>query len=130
VSSEDPTRDRSASREAGASEPAGNDPTGRRAADAAGSPLAGLRDARCVSLERSAIRTRENLVTRSAWRLHAESAQGQGTISLIELSPTVSLYRGDGVFLGWPADHLEAAYRALLPRSDDTGSENDFPQLG
>jgi hypothetical protein len=48
---------------------------------------------------------------------------------LIELSPTVSLYRGDGVFLGWPSDRLQAAYRTLLPRTDDTG-ESDFPQLG
>jgi hypothetical protein len=94
-----------------------------------GDPLAGLRDVRCLGLDRSPIRTRESLVTRSAWRLMATSAQGEGTISLIELSPTVSLYRGDGVFLGWPSERLQAAYRTLLPRTEDAG-ESDFPQLG
>lgn len=94
-----------------------------------GDPLAGLRDARCIAVERSPIRTRESLVTRSAWLLRATSAAGDGTISLIELSPTVSLYRGDGVFLGWSSDRLQAAYRTLLPRAENS-SESDFPQLG
>jgi hypothetical protein len=94
-----------------------------------GDPLAGLREVRCVGLERSPIRMRESLVTRSAWRLAATSVEGEGTISLIEISPTVSLYRGDGVFLGWSSERLQAAYRTLLPRTEDS-SESDFPQLG
>jgi hypothetical protein len=94
-----------------------------------GDPLAGLRDCHCTSLDRSAIRTRESLVTRSGWRLTATCAEGEGTISLIELSPTVSLFRGEGVFLGWSSERLQAAYRTLLPRTEDT-SESDFPQLG
>jgi len=68
-------------------------------------------------------------VTRSAWRLAATSVEGEGTISLIEISPTVSLYRGEGVFLGWSSERLQAAYRTLLPRTEDS-SESDFPQLG
>jgi hypothetical protein len=93
-----------------------------------GDPLGGLKEVRCTNLERVEIRTRESLVTRGGWRLSASSASGDGTISLIELSPSVSLYRGDGVFLGWSADRLQAAYRMLLPRSE--GQDADLPQLG
>lgn len=93
-------------------------------------PLTGLRDARCIALERTPIRTRESLVTRSAWLLRAASAEGDGTISLIELSPTVSLFRGEGIFLGWSSDRLQAAYRTLLPRAEENSSESNFPQLG
>ena len=93
-----------------------------------GDPLGGLRNVRFLSLERVAIRTRESITTRSAWRLEAASDEGAGTISLIEISPTVSLYRGEGVFLGWRASQLEAAYRELLPPSDEPAA--DYPQLG
>ena len=37
-------------------------------------------------------------------------------------------YRGEGVFLGWPQERLEAAYRALLPPSEGPG--DDHLQLG
>ena len=116
MSSEDPTHDR---------------PIPLEGADVStsGDPLGGLREPRYVSLERSPIRTRENLVTRSAWRLSAVCTEGEGTISLIELSPTVSLYRGEGVFLGWTSDRLQAAYRTLLPRAEDSPNDQ-FPQLG
>lgn len=93
-----------------------------------GDPLGGLKEPRFVSLERVEIRTREAGVTRSAWRMTAASAEGDGAISLIELSPTVSLFRGEGVFLGWASDRLQAAYRTLMPRSD--ASDFDLPQLG
>ena len=93
-----------------------------------GGPLGGLKEARCVALERVEIRTRESITARAGWRLVAASAAGEGAISLIEISPTVSLYRGDGVFLGWPAERLEAAYRALLPPSDEPSFESN--QLG
>lgn len=91
-------------------------------------PLQGLHDARLVSLDRVHIRTRESLVTRSAWRLVAGCAEGDGTISLIEISPTVSLYRGEGVFLGWSSDHLQDAYRTLLPQ--EKSPDFELPQLG
>jgi hypothetical protein len=93
-----------------------------------GGPLGGLKEARCVAIERVEIRTRESITARAGWRLQAASASGEGAISLIEISPTVSLYRGDGVFLGWPAERLEAAYRALLPPSDEPTFESN--QLG
>jgi hypothetical protein len=87
-----------------------------------------LKNVRFLSIERVAIRTRESITTRSAWRLQASTDDGDGTISLIEISPTVSLYRGEGVFLGWPSGRLEEAYRSLLPRTE--GSDLDLPQLG
>lgn len=90
-------------------------------------PLAGSRT-RAPSLERVPIRTREGSATRSAWRLAVSSEEGTGAILLVEISESVSLYRGEGVFLGWPAERLEAAYRALAPQSDEPGLE--FNQLG
>ena len=91
-------------------------------------PLGGLTEPRLVSLERVHIRTREAVTTRSAWRLVAATGEGEGTISLIEISPTVSLFRGEGVFLGWSSDRLQSAYRILLP--PDTGPDMEFNQLG
>jgi hypothetical protein len=91
-------------------------------------PLRPLTNVRFVALDRAPIRTRESSATRSAWRLQAASNEGDGTISLVEISPTVSLYRGEGVFLGWPAARLEPAYRALLPQSP--GPDMEFNQLG
>lgn len=98
-------------------------PTGR-------DPLTGLTNCRYLSLERAAIRTRESSITRSGWKLWASCEEGEGSISLIEISSTVSLYRGDGVFLGWDSDRLEAAYRRLLPPSDSSEPEPPLQQLG
>ncbi len=92
-------------------------------------PLRGLTNCRYLSLERAAIRTRESSITRAGWKLWASCEEGEGSISLIEISPTVSLYRGDGVFLGWESGRLEAAYRRLLPPSD-TRDEVPPLQLG
>ena len=92
-------------------------------------PLRGLTNCRYLSLERAAIRTRESSMTRSGWKLWASCEEGEGSISLIEISSTVSLYRGDGVFLGWESDRLEKAYRILLP-SDAPDAGPAFQQLG
>jgi hypothetical protein len=91
-------------------------------------PLEGLTGARCASLERVPIRTREDSVTRSGWRMSVACGEGPGTIVLLELSPSVSLCRGEGVFLGWSADRLEAAYRVLRPPPGEP--DTDFNQLG
>lgn len=93
-----------------------------------GDPLSGLKNVRLLSLERVPIRTRESITTRSAWKLQAVSDEGEGTISLIEISPTVSLYRGEGIFMGWTSDELQAGYRSLLPRTE--GNDMEFNQLG
>jgi hypothetical protein len=87
---------------------------------AAEAPLvAGLTIPSARSLERFPIRTRESGVTRSGWRLSVASVEGDGAIVLLEVSSDERLYRGEGVFLGWPQDRLRSAYDALLPRSDD-----------
>jgi uncharacterized membrane-anchored protein len=96
--------------------------------------LAGLTDARTIALERYAIRTRENGVTRAAWRLEVESAQGPGAIVLVDVDADAdaqaaqSHYRGEGVFLGWPRERLEAAYLALRPM--DSSPPLELSQLG
>jgi hypothetical protein len=87
-----------------------------------------LTGCRCKELARIPICTREVPATLSAWRLAAESEEGAGAITLVEVSPGRSVYRGEGLFLGWPQERLEAAYRALQPRVDqaDVGTQ----QLG
>jgi hypothetical protein len=67
-------------------------------------------------------------VTLSAWRLTVAAEEGEGTITLVELSPDDVLYRGDGLLLGWPQDRLGAAYEALVPR--DEAAAPEIPQLG
>jgi hypothetical protein len=71
---------------------------------------------------------REVSVTLSAWRLTIASEQGDGTITLVELSPENALFRGDGVFLGWPQDRLASAYAALTPKAEAAPPETQ--QLG
>jgi len=89
---------------------AGPDPT---------APVPGLTNARGLSLDRMPVRTRENAVTLSGWRLCVESDQGEGAIVLIEAAPGEARYRGEGVFLGWTAERLHAAYEALRPQLNE-----------
>jgi hypothetical protein len=79
-------------------------------------------------LERVNVRSRSSQITRSAWKLEATSANGIGSILMVEVSPEEIHYRGEGIFLGWSQARLAAAYKALAPKSDDT--EPDLPQLG
>jgi hypothetical protein len=88
----------------------------------------GLPNPRSLGLERSPIRVREVSVTLSAWRLTIASEQGDGTITLVELSPENALFRGDGVFLGWSQDRLASVFEALAPR-DEAGAP-ETQQLG
>ena len=100
-------------------------------ADADTSPaqaVTGLTDARSIALERYAIRTRENGVTRAAWRLEIESAEGPGAIVCVDAENDQMHYRGEGVFLGWPQERLEAAYFALRPL--DPSPPLELSQLG
>ena len=91
-------------------------------------PLAGLTEPRALSLERFLIRTRGSSSTQSAWRLSVVCGEGQGAIIFLEMSPAETFYRGEGVFLGWPPERMEAAYRALLPKSEEPAFETQ--QLG
>ena len=90
--------------------------------------VAGLTNPRGLGLERVPIRARERSVTLSAWRLTVAAGEGEGTITLVELSSQEVLYRGEGLFLGWPQDRLGAAYEALAPR--DEAAVPEMPQLG
>jgi hypothetical protein len=91
-------------------------------------PLEGLTNPAGTALERVAIRTRESALTLSAWRLAVEADQGHGTIDLVETPGGGSLYRGDGLFLGWPQARLGAGYRLLVPGGGDP--EPEALQLG
>jgi hypothetical protein len=88
----------------------------------------GLTNPRVLALDRFLIRLRDGSTTQSAWRLSAESDEGQGAIILVELSPEETFYRAEGVFLGWPQDRLASAYRALLPKPEADGFQ--MQQLG
>ncbi|HQQ76406.1 MAG TPA: hypothetical protein PLB01_03550 [Thermoanaerobaculia bacterium] len=92
-------------------------------------PLAGI----LVSshrVERIAARARDVAHTFSAWALSVHTAQGPGRIVRIELTPETTLWRGDGVFLGWTTERLVAAWDALRAAEPETESSPDFPQLG
>ncbi len=95
---------------------------------AAGPAVGGLTNPHCLALERSAVRTRGSSVTLSAWRLAVDCEEGQGALVLVEGEDGQTIYRGEGVFLGWPPDRLAAAYRELLPRGSDP--EPDPGQFG
>jgi hypothetical protein len=77
--------------------------------------VVGLTNPRSLGLERSPIRTRGSSLALSAWRMAVACEEGTGTIVLLEGEQGQTLYRGEGIFLGWPVAGLEAAYRALLP---------------
>jgi hypothetical protein len=91
--------------------------------------LEGLTRLARESLTRAQVRTRENQVTLSAWRLLTTSAQGPGVILLIELGPTKVIYRGDGVHLGWGQERLAAVWQALSAASP-AEPPFELPQLG
>jgi len=81
-----------------------------------------------LSLDRVPIRTRESAFTSSAWRLRLRSAAGEGTIARIDGPSGPTLFRGDGVFLGWPQSDLAAEYERSRPPPE--ARESDCGQLG
>jgi hypothetical protein len=80
------------------------------------------------SLERFPIHTRDTEATQSAWRMEIESDAGRGAIMLIDLPEGQAIYRGDGVFLGWPQDRLAAVFKRLRATPDEPPFE--LQQLG
>jgi hypothetical protein len=80
------------------------------------------------SLERGAVRLRESGVTHAGWRMEAGSDQGEGAITLVELPAGLSVFRGEGVFIGWGQEDLERLYHSLrvVPSEPDLV----FNQLG
>lgn len=89
--------------------------------------IEGLGEVRASEPERVVLRMRGSTVTVSGWRISVEAPRGPGSIVLAE-SGGQKFYRGEGVFLGWTQERLEAAYRALLPPSQGPG--DDHMQLG
>jgi hypothetical protein len=81
-------------------------------------------------IARISVRARDAAHTFSAWALSVETAQGPGTIVRVEPSPEATHWRGDGVFLGWTAERLAAAWDALRAREPEPETGPDFPQLG
>ena len=79
-------------------------------------------------LERVPIRERGASLTRSAWRVAVTADEGTGTIVRLEASDGAVHFRGDGHFLGWSREEMEAAWKAMA--HSDAPPEAEFPQLG
>ena len=79
-------------------------------------------------LERVPIRERGASLTRSAWRVAVTADEGTGTIVRLEASDGAVHFRGDGHFLGWSREEMEAAWEAMA--HSDAPPEQDLPQLG
>ncbi|MGE5345034.1 MAG: hypothetical protein ACM3JH_03685 [Acidithiobacillales bacterium] len=86
------------------------------------------RGARREELARVPIRLRGGTVTLSAWRLHVESEEGPGAITLVEEGADDRFFRGDGAFLGWTQDDLKGAWDQLSRTPEEP--EAPTPQLG
>ena len=89
--------------------------------------IEGLGEVTATEPARVPLRMRGAAVTTSGWRIAVQAPRGPGSIVLAEHG-SQQFYRGDGVFLGWAQERLEAAYRALLPPTE--GSGGDHLQLG
>lgn len=79
-------------------------------------------------LERVPVRERGASLTRSAWRVAVTADEGTGTIVRLEASDGAVHFRGDGHFLGWSREEMEAAWEAMA--HSDAPPEAEFPQLG
>jgi hypothetical protein len=89
--------------------------------------IEGLGEVSATEPGRAPLRLRGAGVTTSGWRIAITASRGPGSIVLAEQGAQ-RFFRGDGVFLGWPQERLEAAWRALLPPDDSSGG--DHLQLG
>jgi hypothetical protein len=90
--------------------------------------IEGLGEVTATEPARVPLRMRGAAVTTSGWRIGVQASRGSGSIVLAEHGPE-RFYRGDGVFLGWTQERLDAAYRALLPPAQGPSSD-DHLQLG
>ncbi len=81
-----------------------------------------------VLLERVPVRERGASLTRSAWRIAVTADEGAGTIVRLEVSDGAVHFRGDGLFLGWGAEDMRAAWDALA--RSDAAPEPELMQLG
>jgi len=90
--------------------------------------IEGLGEVTATEPTRAPLRIRGAAVTTAGWRISVQAPRGAGTIVLAEQG-VQQFYRGDGLFLGWPQERLETAWRALLPPSEGP-SGGDHQQLG
>ena len=81
-----------------------------------------------VLLERAPVRERGGLLTRSAWRIAVTANEGSGTIVRLEAADGAVHFRGDGLFLGWGAEEMGAAWEALA--RSDAAPDPELMQLG
>ena len=79
-------------------------------------------------LERVPVRERGASLTLSAWRVAVKADEGTGTIVRLEASDGAVHFRGDGLFLGWAAEEMGAAWD-VLARSE-APAEPELMQLG
>ena len=79
-------------------------------------------------LERVPVRERGASLTRSAWRIAVTADEGVGTILRLEGTDGTVVHRGDGLFLGWSAEEMAAAWEVLA--HSDAPPDPEFMQLG
>jgi hypothetical protein len=95
------------------------------------SPAAGIPELGAplsVALERVPVRTREGGPTVSGWRLSIATGAGSGSVYLVDTRDGGSVYRGEGLFLGWSQARMHALYEKLRPAPP--GAEPDPGQFG
>lgn len=79
-------------------------------------------------LEHVPVRERGAALTRSAWRIAVTADEGKGTILRLEAADGAVVFRGDGMFLGWSAEEMTAAWEALA--HSDAPPDPEYQQLG
>ena len=97
-------------------------------ATAPSAPERPLSNPRGLALARAPIRLREAATTLGAWKLTLAADEGDGAITLVDPTGQASLYRGEGVCLGWSQERLAGTYAGLRPREDE--AQLELPQLG
>ena len=83
-----------------------------------------------VSHERVPVRTRQNAVTRAAWRLELAGDGGRGAVIALEGGTGEVHHRGEGACLGWSQERLGATYRTLTADAADKPDFETPQQLG
>jgi hypothetical protein len=81
-----------------------------------------------VALERVPVRERGASFTVAAWSIEVRADEGSGAIVRLEAADGAVHFRGDGHFLGWSREEMEAAWETMA--RSDAPSEPELPQLG
>ena len=81
-----------------------------------------------VALERVPVREREASFTVAAWSIAVRADEGAGRVVRLEAADGTVHFRGDGHFLGWSREEMEAAWQAMA--HSDAPPEPEIPQLG